>query len=641
MSRIDSPAGHTLGGDNALRLILEGTASEIGKNFFTALVFNMARVMNTCGAWVTEYQAEKRRLRALAFWLHGGWISDFEIDIDGTPCQQVIDTAELVHYPDNIVELFPNSLNLINFGAVSYMGVPLKAVGGAILGHMAVIDDRPMPEEPRALTLFRIFAARAAAEMERLRAEAEIIEQKEKLHRLVQGAMDGIIEIDGRLNINTLNPAAQKMLGLQPEQGAGTNLAAFLFPEGRRLLTTLIQELDAASAYEPFRWIEGGIEVIDSRGRQIHTEATLSRIDQRRHTSYLLILRNINDKIAARNRIRLLTRQTEYLKAEIQALNRNDEIIGDSPPIQQLLRSIRQVAPTRATVLIHGETGTGKELVARAIHNASPRSDRPFISVNCAALPAGLVESELFGHEPGAFTGADRRRKGRFELADGGTILLDEISELPLELQSKLLRVLQEMQFERVGGTRTLMVDVRVIAATNRHLTDEIIVGRFRADLYYRLNVYPIRVPPLREHLKDIALLVDHFVPRIAQRLGKTIKSVNSRLVQQLSGYHWPGNVRELINLLERAVITSSDGSLHLFEPIVTPPADARKALPVGPVMLSDLATIERRYIENVLEATGGRISGAHGAARILGLNPSTLRFRMKKMGIVRFFPPT
>ncbi len=640
MTRTDPPAGRTLAEEEALRLILEGTASAIGKEFFTALVFNLTRALNTCGAWVTEYQPQKRRLRALAFRLRGEWISDFEVDIDGTPCQEVIDTADLVHYPDNIVDLFPNSLNLKKFGAVSYMGVPLKDLGGSILGHMAVIDDRPMPVMGRSLTLFRIFAARAAAEMQRLSAEAGLIDQRAKLHRLLEGAMDGILELDGGLEIITSNPSAQKMLGL-PADTSGTNLGPLLHPESRALLADLIRELKAAYPHEPHRRIDSGLKANGPGGRGIHADATLSRIDQPPHHSFLLVFRDISDKLADHHRIQVLTGQTEYLTAEIQTLCPNDTIVGRSLAVRQLLHSIRQVAPTRATVLIQGETGTGKELVARAIHHSSPRSTGPFIRLNCANLPAGLVESELFGHEPGAFTGAEHRRKGRFELAHGGTILLDEITELPLELQSKLLRVLQEMQFERVGGTRTLTVDVRVVAATNRDLAGEIIAGRFRADLYYRLNVYPLQIPPLREHPEDIPLLVDHFVPRIARRIGKAIRNVDPGLIPQLSGYHWPGNVRELINLLERAIITSPDGVLRLTEGFARSPTPAAATHPVHKVVLSDLATMERRHIESVLEATGGRISGASGAARILGLNPSTLRFRMKKMGIVRFWPQT
>ncbi|MGA9537760.1 MAG: sigma 54-interacting transcriptional regulator [Desulfobacterales bacterium] len=277
-----------------------------------------------------------------------------------------------------------------------------------------------------------------------------------------------------------------------------------------------------------------------------------------------------------------------------------------------------------------------KELVSRAIHNTSRRSQKPFIEVNCAALPANLVESELFGHEAGAFTGADRLRKGRFELADGGTIFLDEISELPLELQSKLLRVLQEGQFERVGGSNPLKVDVRVIAATNLILSEEVAEGRFRPDLFYRLNVYPITVPPLRTRREDIPLLVNHFVPQIAARMGKTVDQIPPHVLEKLTAYDWPGNVRELINILERAVITSFDSVIRLPEEIAEttkPPENASNAQ-TQPV---DLQTVERQHIISVLNSVNWRISGPKGAAKILGLNPSTLRFRMQKLGISKY----
>ena len=274
-----------------------------------------------------------------------------------------------------------------------------------------------------------------------------------------------------------------------------------------------------------------------------------------------------------------------------------------------MLEKVRQVAKTDATVLIQGETGVGKELVSRAIHNTSRRSQNPFITVNCAALPANLVESELFGHEAGAFTGADRLRKGRFELADGGTIFLDEISELPLDLQSKLLRVLQEGQFERVGGSNPLKVDVRVIAATNLILSEEVAEGRFRPDLFYRLNVYPITVPPLRTRREDILLLVNHFVPQLAARIGKTVDQISPHVLEKLTAYDWPGNVRELVNILERAVITSPDSVIHLPEEI----AETTKPLENASdpqTQLVDLQTVERQHIISVLNSVNWRISG-------------------------------
>jgi formate hydrogenlyase transcriptional activator len=322
-----------------------------------------------------------------------------------------------------------------------------------------------------------------------------------------------------------------------------------------------------------------------------------------------------------------------YLKEEIESRHGFKEIIGRSNAILYVLEKVRQVAETDATVLIQGKTGVGKELVSRAIHNASRRSQKPFIKVNCANLPANLVESELFGHEAGAFTGAERLRKGRFELADGGTIFLDEISELPLDLQSKLLRVLQDGQFERVGGSNPLTVDVRVIAATNRNLPEEVAKGHFRPDLFYRLNVYPITVPPLRSRREDIPLLVNHFVPQISARIGKSVDQIPPQVLEMFTTYDWPGNVRELANILERAVITSPDGVIRLPEELkeLSAPSDEERD---SEKQLVDLQSVERQHILSVLNTVDWRISGPRGAAKILGLNPSTLRFRMKKLGI-------
>ena len=317
-----------------------------------------------------------------------------------------------------------------------------------------------------------------------------------------------------------------------------------------------------------------------------------------------------------------------YLQEELLLDRTFGEIVGKGDDIDYLLFKVTQVAPTDSTVLVSGETGTGKELVARAIHSESPRKDHPLIKVNCGALSPTLIESELFGHEKGAFTGAGARKLGRFELANGGSIFLDEIGELPLELQVKLLRVIQENEFERLGGTKTIKVDVRIIAATNRNLKQEVEKGRFREDLWYRLNVYPITVPPLRQRKEDIPLLVEHFVRRYAKKSGKTISEVSPRAMQMLQTHSWPGNVRELASVIERAVINTKGTVLQFvdrFEPAIEEPGQ-----------LQTLQQLERDYIVRTLENTGWRIEGQYGAARILGLNPSTLRTRLLKLGIQR-----
>ena len=352
-----------------------------------------------------------------------------------------------------------------------------------------------------------------------------------------------------------------------------------------------------------------------------------------------------------------LVRENVYLQEEIRREHPFEELVGSSPTLLAALRRVEQVAPTNASVLILGETGTGKELIARAIHNRSTRRDRPLVKVNCSAISAGLVESELFGHVKGAFTGALERRVGRFELADRGTIFLDEIGELPLETQVKLLRVLQEQEFEPVGSSRTMRVDVRVIAATNRDLQEAVRTGRFRPDLFYRLNVFPIDVPPLRERRVDIPQLAMFFLSRFSRSLGKPIRTVAAETIARLSAYEWPGNIRELQNVIERAVVLGEGSVLeidrdlvpvtpatgHISEPVrvsgaleTTPAKEvaegaAHRAAPDDIVPLEEM---ERRHIVKALESTGGVIHGPKGAARILSLHPNTLRSRMEKLRI-------
>ena len=319
-----------------------------------------------------------------------------------------------------------------------------------------------------------------------------------------------------------------------------------------------------------------------------------------------------------------------YLQEEIKTEHNFEEIIGQSAPVREMLRKIEQVAPTEATVLIRGETGTGKELLARAVHDRSRRKDRPLVKVNCGSIPSGLVESELFGHEKGAFTGATQRRIGRFELANGGTIFLDEVTELPIDTQVKLLRVLQEGEFERVGSSQTLKVDVRVIAATNRDLQEVVRNGMFRADLYYRLNVFPLEVPALRDRTDDIPLLVNFFLSRFGKKLGKEIHGVSQKAMASLTSYKWPGNIRELQNVVERAVVLASGSVVNVDDSMMRGDEGAQ----VSPV--ETLENVERNHILRALNETGWVIHGKKGAAEILGINPSTLRSRMEKLGIKR-----
>ena len=331
--------------------------------------------------------------------------------------------------------------------------------------------------------------------------------------------------------------------------------------------------------------------------------------------------------------IRELRRRIEdekvYLEEEIRAEYRFDEMIGNSPAIRKVLKQIETAAPTDSTVLLQGETGTGKELAARAIHQASRRNHGTFVKLNCSAIPAALLESELLGHEKGAFTGAIAQRIGRFELAHGGTLFLDEIAELPLELQPKLLRVLQDGQFERLGGTRTLHSDFRLLVATNRDLRSLVSEQRFRADLFYRLNVFPITIPPLRERRDDIPMLVRYFVQEFATRMRKEIDAIPSESMEALKNYFWPGNIRELRNVLERSVILTSGRRLRI-------PRDAFESVVESSAPVVSMAEAERRHVLRALQATNWVIGGARGAAALLGLKRSTLQSRMQKLGIRR-----
>jgi transcriptional regulator with GAF, ATPase, and Fis domain len=360
-------------------------------------------------------------------------------------------------------------------------------------------------------------------------------------------------------------------------------------------------------------------------------EATVSQVTVARQRLYTIILRDINDRKVAEEKLHALELENLYLQEEIKSSYNFEEIVGTSSSMEKVFQKVKQVANTDSTVLIIGETGTGKELIAHAIHNRSKRKNRPLIKVNCAALSAGLIESEFFGHEKGAFTGAISQRIGRFELANGGTIFLDEIGEISLEVQAKLLRVLQEEEFERVGGTKTLKVDVRVIAATNRNLKAMVEEKTFRADLYYRLNVFPIDLPALRQRKEDISLLVRYFVNKHMTAMGKKITSISQETIQQFMSYSWPGNIRELENVVERALILANGSVLHIEDefPLLK---QVKQSLTV--TEYKSLEEIEREYILKILENVGWIIEGAKGAAVILKINPNTLRSRMQKLGI-------
>jgi DNA-binding NtrC family response regulator len=385
-------------------------------------------------------------------------------------------------------------------------------------------------------------------------------------------------------------------------------------------MTALSETQDKVKAFAA-----GGVDYVM---KPFQTEELLARVKTHldlRRTQKELFDQNVRlrKEIEAHQRSKATI---QYLREEIETDHNFEEIVGRSEVLRELLNKLQLVAGTNSTVLIEGETGTGKELIARAIHNRSARSQHPLVKVNCAALPRELIESELFGHEKGAFTGATQQRKGRFELADKGTMFLDEVGELSAEAQAKLLRVLQEQEFERVGGTQSIRTDVRVIAATNRDLASEVDSGAFRSDLFYRLNVFPVTAPPLRERKSDIPLLAENFVEKSARKLGKHFEGLAAESLAELKRYAWPGNVRELENVIERAAILSPGPLLEVNESFA-----ARTS---GAPSVDTLDDVERAHILRVLEESGWAIEGDQGAAAALGLNPSTLRGRLRKLGI-------
>jgi PAS domain S-box-containing protein len=622
----------------ALRHVVEGTARHTGDAFFRALVRNLAEVLGVDGAWVTEFDAAARRLRAFAFYHRGGWIDGYEYALDGTPCAPVIETKSLFCVPERLVELYPRDPDLAPLGAVSYLGAPLLDTNDQIMGHLAVLDSQPMRLTERARGLFEIFAARATAELTRLQADRKLRQQERQFAGVVSSAMDTIVELDAELRIKLMNPAGHEAFGCDASAVLEQPFDQFLRDDATRRVRALAKELTHGPPADRQRWI-AGLNARRADGSEFVAEATMSQLEVEHEMRFTLILRDVQSRLDAEQHIRALTEERAVLLEELDELYHVSGIIGSSEPMRAVMDDIGRVAPTDSTVLLLGESGTGKELFARAVHRISKRAEKPLIKLNCAALPAHLVESDLFGHEKGAFTGAVSARRGRFAMADGGTIFLDEIGELPLELQAKLLRVLQEGEFEPVGGARTVTVDVRVVAATNRDLEAMVRSGTFREDLFYRLFVFPVRIPALRERGEDIVALAENFMNEYARRAGCVLKPLSLEQRTRLARYQWPGNVRELQNVIDRAVILSSGDELGLDRALPGGPEKSRRT-ESAPGAVQEVLTdgqvrdFERANTLRALRVCEGRVSGAGGAAQLLGVRPSTLASRLKSLGI-------
>ncbi|MGD2216826.1 MAG: sigma 54-interacting transcriptional regulator [Gemmatimonadales bacterium] len=503
----------------------------------------------------------------------------------------------------------------------------------SVEGHHVRKDGSSFPVEVRIGLLDeggrKVWIALAHDITERKRAEAALRASEERFAAIFRSAMDAIVIVDSEFRISMFNQAAERVFNCPAAEALGGSFRDFLCTDSRAALDQCVKAVQRAESRYCYLWAPEGLTAVRADGEQVPVEATVSLVEVGEQRLYAIILRDINDRMRSEAELERLHEEMVYLQQELETTHGYGEIVGTAPPMKSVYEAIEKVAATDSTVLITGETGTGKELVAHAIHSASLRKDKVLVRVNCAALPAGLIESELFGHEKGAFTGATSRKIGRFELASGGTIFLDEIGDLPLDLQNKLLRVLQEGEFERLGDSQTRKVDVRVIAATNRDLSDAVDQGVFRSDLFYRLNVFPISVPALRQRKKDIPLLVKHLVMKYSVKLGKKIESIPQASMNALMAYDWPGNVRELENVIERAVILTTGSELELGDWLGGSAA-------AGPSRIATLEELERDHITRVLEATGWRVRGDAGAAALLGLKPTTLEARMKRLGIER-----
>ena len=768
--------------DRLLGALVEGVEAEIGERFFESLVKTLAETLGVAYAFVSELTQGGSHFRTFALFERGAFAPNVEMPLEDTPCESVL-RGECCFHPDRLQELFPRDLVLVDWRARSYGGVPMVDSSGRVVGHLAFVHDQPLAQATQALAVMRIFAKRAVAEIERLRAERATRESEARIASIVASATDGIIsyDADGRIvlanesaartlrstvseivgspiwrfsteegrkateavihqldqdpssrlyagpeaglrgtradgttyafeatlsrseaggrplytvifrdlderseeerelaelrgrnellrgelrdrqalttsilesasdailsfdaegTVVFLNPSAARMLRVTVEEALGTSMWRFSTDEGRPVVEAVLGELARNPEARIFISEREGVRVRRADGSVFLAESSVFRGDLGGKTYYTTIFRDLDARSEEVKELGRLRSQSDYLREELRQVHNFEEIVGRSSALAKLLGDVELVAATETSVLIQGETGTGKELVARAIHARSRRGERPLVKLNCAAIPAGLVESELFGHEKGAFTGATERRVGRFELAHGSTLFLDEIGELPLDTQGKLLRVLQEREFERVGSSRTLRADVRVIAATNRELPAMVAAGRFRSDLFYRLNVFPVALPPLRERAEDVPLLASFFIARHAPQIGREAKRLSPAAAERLLRYAWPGNVRELENVIERALILAPRDASELDVPeallLTAAPAARPVAAPAADAAPPTLEEIERRHIVATLRAAGWRVEGADGAAKRLGLQPSTLRSRMKRLGIRR-----
>ncbi len=625
--------------EDILKTISENTSGVTGSDYFRELAKCITSTLNVRYSMVVLCsENDTTKLRMLSYVDRKEVLDNIDYDTQGTPCEIVMQGKEFF-CADKLEESFPKEK-----GIQSWVAVPIYSpTTGKVIGNIAAFDNVPMVNDQNQVVILRIFAARTGAEIERIRAEEKVVEtlkllnsdlqiklqESEKRFRdLFEEAPIAYVHEGLDSKFIKANRAALRILGVRPEDVPHTygKLMAPDTPDAQRRMKEAFESIgrgtDTSGVVLELRRQDNGKPV------WIQWWSNPDLGGQSTRTMFI----DITEKVLLEQEQARLKAENKYLQEEIKLNYNFEEIVSKSTLFQKVLQQIEKVASTDATVLILGESGTGKELLARAVHNISNRSKRPLVKVNCATLPSNLIESELFGHEKGAFTGAMDRKIGRFELADGGTIFLDELGELPIELQAKLLRVLQEGEFERLGNSKTLKVNVRVIAATNRNLQMAIEKKEFREDLFYRLNVFPITCPPLRDRKEDIPLLVKHFLQKFEGKMGKKITHVPTEVMDALSAYSWPGNIRELENLIERAMILSPGNELAYGDWLPTVKQMVNNLH--GP--LQKLEEVEKNHITEVLKQLNWKVSGEKGAAKFLGLNPTTLEARMKKLGIKR-----
>jgi PAS domain S-box-containing protein len=619
--------------DQAITTLVQQVRADSSENFFTSMAYHLAKCLEADYALIGELvEGEEHQVRTIGVCNQGVIADNFTYDLAHSPCAGVMDQGTC-SYVAGVTHLFPKDLLLKEMKVEGYAGTPLRDSQGRPIGIIVVACTRPLENAKFAEMILRLFSTRTAAEIERKRSDEARRRSEDRLRVALKNSPIAVFNQDRNLRYtwvynSQLPSGGSEHLGKTMEELFEPEEAERITKVRRRVLESGVGarcEVQISSGGKRF-YLDTTIEpMVDATGAVTGLTGASMDVTALRETSEAL-----------REAQRRLTEEKLYLEKEINTEMGYGEIVGQSKALRAVMEQVSKVAGSDATVLLLGDTGTGKELVARAIHRLSERSDKSFIKMNCAAIPSGLLESELFGNEKGAFTGAVSKKIGRLELADKGTLFLDEIGEISLALQPKLLRVLQDQEFERLGGIHTLKVNFRLIAATNRDLEQWLREKEFRSDLYYRLNVFPIRVPPLRERREDIQLLVEHFAQKFAKRMKKTITSIPKKTMDALVSWDWPGNVRELENFIERSTILTQ-GSV-----LVSPLSELKPTAEEEKTRDQTLEAAERGHILWALRESRGKIGGPSGAAMRLGLKRTTLQSKLKHLGInPRATPPS